>query len=290
MNPPPEVTEKVVELWRQIGVGRISDRRWKKTLKLAMAYALLCDETPAPRHLGVARWTLWSEPDEETSIRNTVLALTDPVASDVLDCEALLADLKAKAGGLQGAKLQERAEIAGQSPQVGRAGAETRGVTRCESVCGAALTVTTEANTIVNQVLDLMSSGGAYGGWSMPSPQYTALAQAIQSALDADRFDLEDWAAARTAIPSLAHHDDRPLRNSAAIRCRTRSCRLFKSRTTPGRSAANTVSNRWPICCSAAWRRRNGSACARRRSAIKSPPGWGRRPSSKKRWRPCRKT
>ena len=161
LNPPPEVTEKVVELWRQIGVGRISDRRWKKTLKLAMAYALLCDEAPAPRHLGVARWTLWSEPDEETSIRNTVLALTDPAASDVLDCEALLADLKVKAGGLQGAKLQERAEIAGKARKLVARAQKLAASPDARAYAARLVTVTTEANTIVNQILDLMSSGGA---------------------------------------------------------------------------------------------------------------------------------
>ena len=33
--------------------------------------------------------------------------------------------------------------------------------------------------------------------------------QAIHSALDADRFDLEDWTAATTAIPELTKHDNR---------------------------------------------------------------------------------
>ena len=48
--------------------------------------------------------------------------------------------------------------------------------------------------------------------------------QAIHSALDADRFDLEDWAA---ALHDDSHTDERmtttPLTNSAAIPCRTRS-------------------------------------------------------------------
>lgn len=161
LNPPPDITEKLVELWRQIGVGRISDRRWKKTLKLAMAYALLCDEPPAPRHLGVARWTLWSEPDEETSIRNTVLALTDPAASDVLDCEALLADLKVKASGMQGAKLQERAEIAGKARKLVARSQKLAASSDAKAYAARLTAVANEANTIVNQVLDMMSSGGA---------------------------------------------------------------------------------------------------------------------------------
>lgn len=161
LNPPPEVNEQLVELWRQIGVGRISDRRWKKTLKLAMAYALLCDEPPAPRHLGVARWTLWSEPDEETSIRNTVLALTDPAASDVLDCEALLADLKAKAGSMQGAKLQERAEIAGKARKLVARAQKLAASPEAKAYAPRLTAVANEATAIVNQVVDLMTSGGA---------------------------------------------------------------------------------------------------------------------------------
>ncbi len=161
LNPPPEVTEQLVELWRQIGVGRISDRRWKKTLKMAMAYALLCDEPPAPRHLGVARWTLWSEPDEETSIRNTVLALTDPAASDVLDCEALLADLKLKAGTLQGAKLQERAEIAGKARKLVAKSQKLAASPEAKAYTPRLTAVANEATAIVNQVVDLMTGGGA---------------------------------------------------------------------------------------------------------------------------------
>jgi MoxR-like ATPase len=156
--PPTEVIEKLLEIWRTIGAGSISDRRWKKTLKLAAAYALLCDEPLSIRHLGVARWTLWTEPDEETNIRNTVLGLTDPVGSDVLDCEALLADLKAKATGLAGMKLQERAEVAGKARKL---------VTRAQKLAASAdakayharlTAVTTEAGTIVSQVLDLMAN------------------------------------------------------------------------------------------------------------------------------------
>ena len=158
LNPPPEVIEKLLEIWRTIGTGQISDRRWKKTLKLAAAYALVCNEALSPRHLGVARWTLWTEPDEETHIRNTVLGLTDPVGSDVLDCEALLADLKAKATNLAGMKLQERAEVAGKARKL---------VTRVQKLASSSdakayqsrlAGVMAEANGVVSQVLDLMAN------------------------------------------------------------------------------------------------------------------------------------
>ena len=158
-NPPAEMIEKMTEIWQTIGQGQLSDRRWKKTLKLAMAYALLCDETPSARHLGVGRWTLWTEPDEETDVRNTILGLTDPVGGDVLDCEALLADLKAKASNLAGMKLNERAEVAGKARKL---------ITRVQKLLSnsdakpyaARLTnIVNEANTVVSQVLDLMSGG-----------------------------------------------------------------------------------------------------------------------------------
>ncbi len=174
-NPPSDMLDMMAELWRQtcpeqgrrIGQnGRaISDRRWRKTLKAACAAALLAGETPAPRHLGVARWTAaappscgWAEPDEESDIRNLVLGLTDPVASDVLDAEALLADLKNAAAGLAGMKLQERAEIAGKARKL---------MGKCDKLLADPAarpyqsrlnTVKTEANEIVTTVLDLMTS------------------------------------------------------------------------------------------------------------------------------------
>jgi len=158
LDPPQEVVDTLVTLWQQVGQnGRtVSDRRWRKTLKAACAAALLEGVPISPRHLGVARWMLWSEADEETDIRNLVLGLTDPVGSDVLDAEALLADLKNAAAGLAGMKLQERAEVAGKARKL---------VTRCDKLLadpGAKPyktrldVVRAEANAVVSQVLDLM--------------------------------------------------------------------------------------------------------------------------------------
>jgi MoxR-like ATPase len=159
LDPPQEVVDTLVTLWQQVGQnGRaVSDRRWRKTLKAACAAALLEGAPISPRHLGVARWTLWSEADEEADIRNVVLGLTDPVGSDVLDTEALLADLKNAAAGLAGMKLQERAEVAGKARKL---------VTRCDKLLAdpvakpykARLDVAkAEANAVVAQVLDLMA-------------------------------------------------------------------------------------------------------------------------------------
>ena len=156
-NPPPDMIEKLTEMWQAIGPGQLSDRRWKKTLKLAMAYALLCDETPSARHLGVGRWTLWTEPDEETDVRNLVLSLTDPMGGDVLDCEALLADLKAKAQTLAGMKLQERAEVAGKARKLITRVQKTQSSADAKPYAVRLNAIVHEANAVVSQVLDLMA-------------------------------------------------------------------------------------------------------------------------------------
>jgi len=53
--------------------------------------------------------------------------------------------------------------------------------------------------------------------------------QAIHSALGADRFDLEDWAAARTTIPSLANYDDRAAEEFCGRPVQDGFLSLFKS-------------------------------------------------------------
>ena len=63
-------------------------------MESAMVYALQCGKPLAPRHLRVAHWALWTEPGKEINIRNTNLGLPALVASDVLDREALSADLE----------------------------------------------------------------------------------------------------------------------------------------------------------------------------------------------------
>jgi MoxR-like ATPase len=98
MNPPAPLVDGLTELWqetRPLGVA-LSNRRWVRTAKLAVGASLLAGQTPDTHHLSVARWTLWTDPDEAADIGNLVLGLTDPVAGDVLDLEALLADLVAR--------------------------------------------------------------------------------------------------------------------------------------------------------------------------------------------------
>jgi MoxR-like ATPase len=115
LDPPADVMNTLKSLWKELGQnGRsVSDRRWRKTLKLAAAYSLLRGEPFAAPHLAVAKWTLWSEPDEEAEIRNLVLAKVDPAIAEVLNCEALLASLQEQAGKVNGTDMQAKAGVLG---------------------------------------------------------------------------------------------------------------------------------------------------------------------------------
>lgn len=113
LEPPRDLVEAMKNLWREIGQnGRsVSDRRWRKTLKAACAAALLEGAAPQPRHLAVARWTLWNDLDERQDVSNLVLSLTDPFASAILDLEALLADLKQAKGQVDRSDAVARQEV-----------------------------------------------------------------------------------------------------------------------------------------------------------------------------------
>lgn len=157
LNPTADMVDAAVELWREINQdGRVvSDRRWRKTFKLAHAYGLALGETPAPRHFGIARFTLWQDPDEEKDVRDLVMGLTDPLTGDVLDAEALLADLKNMAQGLDQLDLTGRAEIASKAQKlVGKAQALQAKDTGPYK--GRLDTVAQEAQAIVTQVLEAM--------------------------------------------------------------------------------------------------------------------------------------
>lgn len=115
LDPPASVMNTLKSLWKELGQnGRaISDRRWRKTLKLAAAYSLLLGQPFAAPHLAVAKWTLWSEPDEEAEIRNVVLSKVDPAIAEVLNCEALLASLNDAAGKVNPTDMNAKAAILG---------------------------------------------------------------------------------------------------------------------------------------------------------------------------------
>jgi MoxR-like ATPase len=91
---PAEVVDALVNIWAEMRDRAISDRRWRRSLKVATAQALLAGKLrPEPRDLSVLRWVLWTDPQEEKEVRDLVLGMTDPLAGRVLDLEALLQDL-----------------------------------------------------------------------------------------------------------------------------------------------------------------------------------------------------
>lgn len=117
LDPPQDVIDTIKSLWREIGQNGhgVSDRRWRKTLKLAMAYSLLLDEPASARHVVVAKWTLWSDHDDENEIRKLVMSKCDPVVGVVLNMEAKLADLKKSRHDIDPDDLSAKAELAGKS-------------------------------------------------------------------------------------------------------------------------------------------------------------------------------
>jgi MoxR-like ATPase len=158
MFPPADLMDTLKDLWREIGQnGRsVSDRRWRKTLKLACANALLNGETPGAHHLDVARWTLWTDLDDEPEIRNLVLSKTDPVAGSVLDCEALMADLNKAAAGLNRQDVTSRASVAGKGRRLIKqvdAVLATNGAGKYASRLEA---IKTQAGLLVDTVLESM--------------------------------------------------------------------------------------------------------------------------------------
>jgi len=112
-SPPAEVIEALVELWSELRERNISDRRWRRSLKVAYAYALLEGRTaPEPRDLSTLRWTLWHDPQEEKEVRDLVLGLTDPLAGKVLELEAVLSDLLRRWEGMgDRAAAEEKARL-----------------------------------------------------------------------------------------------------------------------------------------------------------------------------------
>lgn len=117
LDPPQDVTNTIKALWRELGQnGRsVSDRRWRKTLKLTMAYSLLMGEVPSARHCSVAKWTLWQDVDEEPEVRKLVMSKTDPLAGEVLNLEAMMADLLKAKDTLNANDLQAKSEITGKA-------------------------------------------------------------------------------------------------------------------------------------------------------------------------------
>lgn len=115
LNPPADLKEALRDLWRELSSNGISDRRWRRTLKLACASALLHGEQPEPRHLSVARWTLWNDLDERQDVADLVMSKTDPLIGQILNLEAKLADLKQAIGEVDARDASGRLDLIKQA-------------------------------------------------------------------------------------------------------------------------------------------------------------------------------
>lgn len=153
LDPPADLVDALRDLWRELKSSSISDRRWRRTLKLACASALLHGETPEPRHLSVARWTLWNDPDERQNVADLVLSKCDPVAGTVLNFEALLADLKQAQTACDRADRLGRQDIVAKGRKLSREAGKliAQGVNGYK---GRLEAVVSQADQIWNEVLD----------------------------------------------------------------------------------------------------------------------------------------
>lgn len=156
LNPPADLKEALKDLWRELGrhSGRsVSDRRWRRTLKLACASALLHGEAPEPHHLSVARWTLWNDLDERQNVSDLVMSKTDPLAGSVLDLEALLADLKQAKGQVDRGDAMGRQDLIAKGRKLSKEAGKllAQGVNGYK---GRLEAVVSQADQIWNEVLD----------------------------------------------------------------------------------------------------------------------------------------
>jgi MoxR-like ATPase len=153
--PDSEMSDALLTLWQEFRQRGISDRRWRRTLKTACALAALEGARPVTRHLATARWTLWTEPDEEKEVRNTIVGLTDPLAAQVLNLEALLSDLQVKSTqAIQDGKSDEKTRAMRMARDLKK---EAEGLAGPASHYGARVrNVITSAQEIVNAILEAM--------------------------------------------------------------------------------------------------------------------------------------
>lgn len=153
LDPPADLKDALRDLWAELRSNSISDRRWRRTLKLACASALLQGETPEPRHLAVARWTLWNDLDEKQGVADLVMSKCDPMAGTVLNFEALLADLKQAKAAVKRDDMVGRQDLISKGRKLSReaSGLVAQGVNGYKPRLEA---VISQANAIWNEVLD----------------------------------------------------------------------------------------------------------------------------------------
>ena len=115
LNPPQMLLDTITELWKEFKDAGISDRRWRKTLKAACAYALMNGRQPSEQDAIVCKWTLWSDPEDEVEYKKIILSKCDPFASEIFNLEALFADLKTEWAKLSIDDLGHAANTGGQT-------------------------------------------------------------------------------------------------------------------------------------------------------------------------------
>lgn len=153
LDPPADLKEALRDLWRELKSSSISDRRWRRTLKLACASALLHGQQPEPRHLAVARWTLWNDLDERQNVSDLVMSKCDPMAGTVLNLEALLADLKQAKSTVKRDDTMGRQDLIAKGRKLSKEakGLIAQGVNGYQ---GRLEAVVSQADQIWNEVLD----------------------------------------------------------------------------------------------------------------------------------------
>ncbi len=159
-NPPEEVVDVLLEIWEQAdGMGLVqSDRRMKKAMQVAQAYALLQGEDLAPRHLGILRWILWTDPEDENEVVKMVMGAVDQFTGVVLESEAILADIAIRYANIdQITELKDRTALIQESrrleKEAGAAAVEARDAGRQEQE-SALTTVSRDARKILDGILD----------------------------------------------------------------------------------------------------------------------------------------
>lgn len=97
-NPSQEVITTITELWQTLPTitqHKVSDRRWRTTLSLAAGRALLDGDTIIqPHHLSIAKYTLWSDPDQISAINDWIDTTTNKAARELNDAKKQLVVIK----------------------------------------------------------------------------------------------------------------------------------------------------------------------------------------------------
>lgn len=169
LHPPQSLMDVIKDLWRATGVNgksltgdkakskaksvTCSDRRWRKTLKLSCAYALLQGEEPAGVHAKVAAWTLWNHPDEEKDIRKLVMSKTDPFAGDLLEIQAKLAALKEQAETIDPTNNLVKSEFGGKGGKLVNQIVGVLAKPGVESLANRLNALKTETETLIMDVI-----------------------------------------------------------------------------------------------------------------------------------------